>query len=203
VLSISQTIECDKPLRLNVPTELSILSELPSQVYKNLMLHERILNDETLQHTDKFGVIPGGYMKKSLRAMHIKKNDYKCTCINVYKLKALRLLRDKFEDHFYTVYAKRLKLTNFLEHIVISATLSDDLSSKIHVLKRGISILEVYAIMKYLRVNCIIFDRRKAVQYTLSEFNESVIVFRFNNSLDLDYCGAYENIYKMFTPSCV
>jgi hypothetical protein len=203
VLSLNQATECNEPVRLNVPTELSILSEIPSQIYKDLRLHERVLVDETLQLSDKFGVIPAFYMKKSLQAMSIKKADYKYTCINVYKLKALRLLTDKFQDHFYNEYNKQLKLTHFLEHIVISATLSDELASKINVLKRGISILDVYSIMKYLRINCIVFDKQRAIQYTLSEINESVMVFRFNNSLDMDYCGSYDTIYKMFTPSCV
>lgn len=203
MLSLNQAIECNEPVRLNVPTELSILSEIPSQIYKNLRLHERVLTNETLKASDKFGVIPAFYMKKSLQTMFIKKSDYKYTCINVYKLKTLRLLTDQFEGHFYSVYNKQLKLTHFLKHVVISATLSDELSSKIDVLKRGISILDAYSIMKYLRVNCIVFDKQRAIQYTLSEFNESVMVFRFNNSLDLDYCGSYDNIYKMFTPNCV
>lgn len=197
MLYLNDEEECLVPPRLSVPTELSILSEVRSEIYKNLNLYQRLLSDETLPMNDKFGMIPGYYMKRSLKSMDIKKSQYKYVCINLYKLKTLRLLADKFSDHFDLVYNKRLRLTHFLKHAAMGAVMTDDLSSKIDVLKRGLSINEVYAIMKYLKINCVIFDKKKTIKYTLSEFNDAVMVFRFNNSLDIDFCGSYDNIYKM------
>lgn len=192
--------ESEEPPRLNVPTELSIFSEVPSQIYKNLELHHKTLANETLKGSDKFGMIPSYNMKKSLLPLKIKKSDLKYVCVNAYKIKTIRLLIDTFHDHFLNVYNKRLRFKGLLKCMIFSATTNDELTSKIEVLKHGITILEVYAIMKYLQINCVLFDRHKTIQYTLSEFNEAVIVFRFNNSLDLDFCGSYENIYKMFIP---
>ena len=179
--------ECEEPPRLNVPTELSIFSEVPSQIYENLDLHNKTLAGESLQANDKFGMIAANYMKKAILPLKIKKSELKYVCINVYKIKTIRLLIDKFHDHFSNVYNKRLRLKGLLKCMIFSATTNDELTSKIEVLKCGITILEVYAIMKYLQINCVLFDKHKTIQYTLSEFNEAVMVFRFNNSLDLDY----------------
>lgn len=188
--------------RLKVPTELSKLTDVPSQVYKNVGLYGRVFSNETLQQNDKFGVISYHHIKKILRLMRVKKSEYKYTCLNTYKIKTLRLLTNEFSEHFFGVHNKDLRISKFVNYVVTSALMKDDLSSKIDVLKRGLSILEVYGIMKYLRVNCIIFDRTTAIEYKLNDFSEKLIAFRFNNSLDLDYCGTYDNIYKMTNTLC-
>lgn len=190
----------DEPPRLNVPTELSIFSEVPSEIYSKLGLHFKTFTGETIPANDKFGMIQSYFVKKPLQLLKIKKADLKYVCINQYKIKTIRLLIEKFRDHFSTVYNKRLRFGGLLKCMIFSATTNNELTSKIEILKCGITILEVYAIMKYLQINCILFDQKKAIQYTLSTFNESVMVFRFNNSLDLDYCGSYDSIYKLFPP---
>lgn len=143
-------------------------------------------------------MIPGFSMRSTIRKMQIRKSDVKYVCINVYKIKVLKMIRDTFQEQYFVSQNKQLKLKSLLRYVVLSATINNELPTKIQVLKGGISILEVYAIMKYINTNCLIFDGTRAVHYKLTDNCEVLIVFRFNAANNLDFCGTYENIYDIF-----
>lgn len=165
---------------------MSILNDVAHAIFNNLYLHERNLPCETIDVCDKFGVIPGYYLKRHMKKLGIKKSHIKFVCVNLYKLKTLRILIDVLDP--------KIKMSNFLKHIILSSITSNDLSKKIDILKSGLCITEIYAIMTYLNVGCLIFDKEKAVYYDNNPSSNNVIVFRFNDSSNLDFCGVYDSI---------
>lgn len=162
------------------------------------MLHYRIFPSEIKDETAKFLVLNSGFMKKHLLDCRIKRRYHKYVCINQYKILVINNLVMSFLDHYLYISGGR-KLTSrcLLKVSVFGSILEDTLSSKIDILKKSLTLLEVYAFVKFLRVNCVLFDHVRAIHYQLNSTAQTIVLFRFNNPFDVHFCGVYDNIYHL------
>lgn len=178
-------------------TELSVLTDINHTIYRNALFHYKIFQFESPEYTDKFCVKPSSYIPKAVRKCGIQRRHLKYACVNTYKLWTLGLLIQEFGSHFYYHRGQPLTITRLLSRVTLHSIVDDTLSARLDILKRPLSLLEVYAFMKYTLVNCLLFDNCRAIHYHMSNYSEKIAIFRFNNPFDLNYCGSYENIYTL------